>query len=201
MLLVFTPTVYPPLSRMLQEKRERRPLDRLLLTTGVQLHEASHDVKHGLHSCTYDSTLKHSCTHACRSHCTAKPVSHYAICFALYLPYGHLCVCTVRHTHCTHTASNSAHHKGSDSLYRCCFYFTLIQNRHTLRNTNRCTQAHTHNLLIQNTSRTNRKQFQAFSFPPLSLRNREESSASGQKHQAERAAWQTGVKVIAVGLT
>lgn len=57
----------------------------------------------------------------------------------------------------THTESNGADEKTYDSLYHCCFSFTLIQNRHTLRNTNR----HTHNRpLIQNTSRTNRKRVQ-----------------------------------------
>lgn len=59
--------------------------------------------------------------------------------FALWLPYGHLYVCTARHT----VQSNRAHQETSDSLYHCCFYFTLIQNKHTWRNTNRCTQAHT----------------------------------------------------------
>lgn len=94
----------------------------------------------------------------------------------------------------THTESNCAHQKTSDSLYHCCFYFILIQNRHTLRNTNRCTHTHKHKYTHthpQSTSdpkylQNKQKTIPGFFFSSLSELSRQPETPGGMGYMAER---------------
>lgn len=82
---------------------------------------------HSTHVHIYVYTQTDTCTHASTSRCTAKYLIPHANC----LPRVCLMDIYVSALSDTHTESNSAHQKTSDSLYHRCFYFTLIQNRHT----------------------------------------------------------------------
>lgn len=134
----------------------------------------SHSIRVNLHFSIHINRHVHTCSHK---------VLHWQIpnssckLFPLFLPYGHLYVCAARHTH---TQSNSTHQKTSDSLYHHCFYFALIQNRHTWRNTNRCTQAHTQSTNLWSKIPPKQTQNNSWHFFSLS-----ESSAASQKHQTE----------------
>lgn len=99
---------------------------------------------------------------------------------ALWLPYGHLYDCTARHT----VQSNRAHQETSDSLYHRCFYFTLIQNKHTWRSTNRCTQAHT-----QSTSDPEPTQNSSRHFSRLSEREGALPPARNSRQNGYMAEW------------
>lgn len=143
-----------------------------------------------IHLRTYQNT-KCACLDAQIDTCTyegAKRAAKYLL--APWLPYGHLYDCTARHT----VQSNRAHQETSDSLYHRCFYFTLIQNKHTWRSTNRCTQAHT-----QSTSDPEPTQNSSRHFSRLAERERE--LCRPPETAGRMVTWQNGVKVIAIGLT
>lgn len=128
---------------------------------------------------------KHTHTHVHKqSHTAKKILIRHANCLPCVCLMDILCLrCQ------THMESNSAHQKTSDSLYRRSFHFTLIQNRHTWRSTNRCTQAYTQSTsdpkYLQNKQRKNSRHF----FSPLPQR---ESTAASHRHQTEQFTWQNG---------
>lgn len=80
--------------------------------------------------------------------------------------------------------SNRAHQETSDSLYHRCFYFTLIQNKHTWRSTNRCTQAHT-----QSTSDPEPTQNSSRHFSRLSEREGALPPARNSRQNGYKAEW------------
>lgn len=107
--------------------------------------------------------------------------------FAPSLPYGHF-MSALPDTH-------GVQQKTSDSLYHRSFHFTPIQNRHTWRNTNRCTQAYT-----QSTSDPKYLQNKQRKIPSIFFFLSERAQAASHKQQAEQVTWQRGRKVIAMGL-
>lgn len=107
--------------------------------------------------------------------------------FAPSLPYGHF-MSALPDTH-------GVQQKTSDSLYHRSFHFTPIQNRHTWRNTNRCTQAYTQSTSDPKYLQNKQKNSKHFLF---SLSER--AQAASHKQQAEQVTWQRGRKVIAMGL-
>lgn len=100
--------------------------------------------------------------------------------FAPSLPYGHF-MSALPDTH-------GVQQKTSDSLYHRSFHFTPIQNRHTWRNTNRCTQAYTQSTsdpkYLQNKQK-NSKHFLFFS---------QRESTSRQPQTASRAGYMAAWK-------
>ena len=105
--------------------------------TYVHIHTYIHTYTH---ICIYTHTYKHTNIHV-DAHAQAIALPNIYFPMQTVCPMSALRTLTpsaLSDTH-IHTESNGTHHRTSDSLYRHCFYFTLIQNRHTWRNTNRCT--------------------------------------------------------------